>query len=111
MNAAVKSLEPVLLQALNEVVGASSKIIPLHEPEFTGNESALVQDCLRSTFVSSVGKYVDQLERMLAEYTGAKHAVAVVNGTAATHIALKLAGVQSGDEVLVPALCFVATAN
>ena len=111
MNAAVKSLHPILLQGLKEVLGTPSKPIPLHEPEFTGNESALVQDCLNSTFVSSVGKYVDQFEVMLAEYTGAKHAVAVVNGTAAMQIALKLAGVQPDDEVLVPALCFVATAN
>ena len=111
MNAAVKSLHPILLQVLKAVLGASSKPIPLHEPEFTGNESVLVQDCLNSTYVSSVGRYVDQFEVMLAEYTGAKHAVAVVNGTAAMHIALKLAGVQPDDEVLVPALCFVATAN
>ena len=87
------------------------RLIALHEPEFTGNESVLVQDCLNSTFVSSIGKYVDQFEAMLTDYTGAKHAVAVVNGTAALHIALKLAGVQSRDEVLLPALSFVATAN
>lgn len=111
MNAAAKSLETVLLQGLKSVLGEPSKPIPLHEPEFTGNESALVQDCLHSTFVSSVGRFVDQLEVMLAEYTGVKHAVAVVNGTAATHVALKLAGVRPLDEVLVPALCFVATAN
>ena len=107
----MKSLDQVLLQGLKEVLGTAKDLIPLHEPEFTGNESALVQDCLDSTFVSSVGKYVDQFEAMLADYTGAKHAVAVVNGTAALHIALKLAGVQSEDEVLVPALSFVATAN
>ena len=107
----MKSLDQVLLHGLKEVLGTAKDLIPLHEPEFTGNESALVQDCLDSTFVSSVGKYVDQFEAMLADYTGAKHAVAVVNGTAALHIALKLAGVQSEDEVLVPALSFVATAN
>ena len=111
MDATVKSLDQVLLQGLREVLGTPNRLIALHEPEFTGNESALVQDCLNSTFVSSVGKYVYQFEAMLAEYTGAKHAVAVVNGTAALHIALKLAGVRVGDEVLVPALCFVATAN
>ena len=107
----MKSLDQVLLQALKEVLGTAKGSIPLHEPEFTGNESALVQDCLDSTFVSSVGKYVDQFEAMLADYTGAKHAVAVVNGTAALHIALKLAGVQPEDEVLMPTLSFVATAN
>jgi perosamine synthetase len=111
MNAAVKPLQPILLQGLKAVLGAPDKLIALHEPEFTRNESALLQDCLDSTFVSSVGKYVDQLELMLAEYTGAKHAVAVVNGTAATQVALALAGVKAGDEVFVPALCFVATAN
>ncbi len=107
----MKSLDQVLLQVLKEVLGTHKNLICLHEPEFKGNESVLVQDCLNSTFVSSVGKYVDQFESMLADYTGAKHAVAVVNGTAALHIALKLAGVQSEDEVLVPALSFVATAN
>jgi len=111
MDATVNSLDQVLLQGLQEVLGTPNRLIALHEPEFTGNESALVQECLNSTFVSSVGKYVDQFEAILAEYTGAKHAVAVANGTAALHIALKLAGVQAKDEVLVPALCFVATAN
>lgn len=107
----MESLDQVLLQGLREVLGTPKGMIALHEPEFTGNESALVQDCLDSTFVSSVGKYVDQFEVMLADYTGAKYAVAVVNGTAALHIALKLAGVQPEEEVLVPALSFVATAN
>ena len=111
MDATVKSLDQVLLQGLQEVLGVPDRLIALHEPEFTGNESVLVQDCLNSTFVSSVGKYVDQFEAMLADYTGTKHAVAVVNGTAALHIALKLAGVQSQDEVLLPTLSFVATAN
>jgi aminotransferase in exopolysaccharide biosynthesis len=70
-----------------------------------------LRECLDSTFVSSVGQFVDRFEDELAAYTGAKHAVAVVNGTAALHIALKLAGVQRHDEVLMPALTFVATAN
>ena len=111
MDTTVRSLDQVLLQGLREVLGTPKGMIALHEPEFTGKESALVHDCLDSTFVSSVGKYVDQFEAMLADYTGAKHAVAVVNGTAALHIALKLAGVQPQDEVLLPALSFVATAN
>jgi perosamine synthetase len=111
MDVTVKSLDRVVLQGLQEVLGTPNPLIALHEPEFTGNENALLQECLNSTFVSSVGKYVDQFEAMLAEYTGAKHVVAVANGTAALHIALKLAGVQAEDEVLVPALCFVATAN
>lgn len=83
----------------------------LHEPSFTGNEWRYLKECLDSTFVSSVGKFVDRFELDLASFTGAKYAVAVVNGTAALHIALKLAGVKDGDEVLIPALTFVATAN
>ncbi len=85
--------------------------VPLHEPRFQGNEQRYVQDCIASTFVSSVGAYVDRFERALAEYSGARRAVAVVNGTAALQVALRLAGVQAGDEVIVPALTFVATAN
>ncbi|BAV33513.1 aminotransferase DegT [Sulfuricaulis limicola] len=111
MDPGVSSLDQVLLHGLQKVLGAPDRLIALHEPEFGGNESALLQECLNSTFVSSVGKYVDQFEAMLSEFTGARHAVAVVNGTAALHIALKLAGVQVNDEVLVPAVCFVATAN
>ncbi|WP_107806762.1 LegC family aminotransferase [Nodularia spumigena] len=104
-------LEQEFLQGLHRVLGEPKPFIPLHEPEFTGNEWKLVKDCLDSTFVSSVGKYVDRFEAMLADYTGAKYAVAVVNGTAALHISLLLAGVQPEDEVLIPALSFVATAN
>ncbi len=104
-------LDQRLLKMLRAVLGTPNGIIPLHEPEFTGNERIFIQDCLDSTFVSSVGKYVDQFEAMLASYTGAKYAVAVVNGTAALHIALKLANVGPHDEVLIPSLSFVATAN
>ena len=105
------SVAQALLQGLQKILGIPQKLIPLHEPEFIKKESAFVQDCLDSTFVSSIGKYVERFEDMLADYTGSKYAIATVNGTAALHIALKLAGVQSGDEVLVPALSFVATAN
>lgn len=83
----------------------------LHEPSFTGNELAYVSDCVRSGWVSSVGSYVDRFERDLASYTGARYAVAVVNGTSALHMALLLADVRPDDEVLVPALSFVASAN
>jgi len=86
-------------------------ILPLHEPTFIGNEEKYVLDCIKTGWVSSVGRYVDQFERMLAEFTGVKRAVAVVNGTAALHIALKIVGVQPNDEVLIPSLTFVATAN
>jgi len=85
--------------------------IPLHEPRFTGNERQYVLDCIDSTFVSSVGKYVDRFEEMICEITGAKFAIAVVNGTCALQIALKLAGVEQGDEVITQPVSFVATAN
>ena len=85
--------------------------IQLHEPHFIGNEKAYLNDCIDSTFVSSVGKYVDRLEKMLCEYTGSKFAIATVNGTAALHVGLILAGVEKDDEVLTQALTFVATAN
>jgi perosamine synthetase len=85
--------------------------IALHEPHFSGNERRYTQDCIDSTFVSSVGKYVDRFEEMIREYTGAKYAIATVNGTAALHIALKLAGVERGDLVLTQAFTFVATCN
>lgn len=104
------SFEQTVLQMLQEVLPSPRPIV-LHEPELTAIESSTIQDCLDSTFVSSVGKYVDQFERMLTEYTGAQHAVVVVNGTAALQVALKLAGVKAHDEVLVPTLSFVATAN
>lgn len=103
------SITGQVVAALRSVLGAGPAA--LHEPSFKGNEWRYVKDCLDSTFVSSVGAYVDRFERDLATYTGAKHAIAVVNGTAALHIALKLAGVRTDDEVLVPALTFVATAN
>jgi len=89
----------------------TEEFIPLHEPRFWGNEKKYVADCIDSTFVSSVGKYVDKIEQMVAEYTGAKYAVATVNGSAALHIALLLAGVEYDDEVITQPLTFIATAN
>ena len=85
--------------------------IPLHAPRFTGNEKKYVIDAIDSTFVSSVGKYVDRFEEMICEITGANFAIAVVNGTCALQIALNLAGVEQGDEVITQPLSFVATAN
>ncbi len=85
--------------------------VPLHAPLFQGNESAYVQDCIATGWVSSVGAYVDRFEAMLAGITGAGFAVATVNGTAALEMCLRLAGVGPGDEVVVPSLTFVATAN
>lgn len=83
----------------------------LHEPTFNGNEWSYVKDCIDTTMVSSVGSYVDRFEKMLSDYTGVKCAVATVNGTAALHVALLLVGIEAGDEVLVPALTFIATTN
>jgi dTDP-4-amino-4,6-dideoxygalactose transaminase len=85
--------------------------IPLHEPYFGGNEKKYLADCVDSTFVSSVGKYVDRFEEMIRDYTGAKYAIATVNGTAALHVALKLAGVGQGDLVITQPLTFIATCN
>lgn len=103
------TLTEQVVTAIRSVVGPGPAM--LHEPSFTGNEWTYLKECLDSTFVSSVGKFVDRFELDLASFTGAKHAVAVVNGTAALHIALKLAGVKASDEVLIPALTFVATSN
>ncbi|MCM8570493.1 LegC family aminotransferase [Gramella jeungdoensis] len=88
-----------------------SNFIPLHEPKFLGNEKKYVCNTIDSTFVSSVGAYVDKFEDMMASITAVKKAVAVVNGTAGIQVALRLAGVKEGDEVITQALTFVATAN
>lgn len=86
-------------------------LVPLHAPVFTGNEKKYLNECIDTTFVSYVGRFVTLFEEKIAAYTGAKYAVAVVNGTCALEIALKLCGVKSGDEVLTQALTFVATSN
>lgn len=85
--------------------------IPLHEPCFIGNERKYVMDCIDSTFVSSVGKYVDDFEKQMAAFTGAKYAVACVNGTAALHMAMLVAGVNKDDMVVTQPLSFIATCN
>jgi perosamine synthetase len=98
-----------VISAVSSVTGDSP--VGLHEPFFAGNEQKYVRDCIDSTYVSSVGKYVSKFEEALARYVGVKYAVAVVNGTSALHLALLISGVQEDDEVLVPSLSFVATAN
>jgi perosamine synthetase len=103
------SLARAVTERVRAVVGAQR--VALHEPSFQGNEWAYIKDCLDTGWVSSVGSYVDRFERDLAAYTGAAHAVVVSNGTSGLQIALQLAGVQPGDEVVIPALSFVATAN
>jgi len=89
----------------------TNDFIPLHAPQFRGNEKEYLLDTIDSTYVSSVGAYVDQFEERVAHYTGAKHAIATVNGTSALHIALKLAGVEPNTEVITQSLTFVATCN
>lgn len=103
------SLAERILHSVRESIGEGPA--KLHEPTFDGNEKKYLLDCVDSSYVSSVGKYVDQFEVELAKFTGAKYAVSVVNGTAALHLALKLAGTNPGDEVLVQGFTFVATAN
>lgn len=90
---------------------STSDFIPLHAPIFSGREKEYLVDTIESTFVSSVGSYVDRFEKDIAAYTGSPKAIATVNGTAALHIALKLAGVESGDLVITQPLTFVATCN
>lgn len=104
-----RNLPQEIVAAIASVIGTERA--GLHEPRFRGNEWNYLKECLDSTFVSSVGKFVDQFEADLAEFTGATRAIAVVNGTAALHVALLMAGVEPGDEVLLPALTFIATAN
>ena len=110
MNNVEKEFVHSIINTLKSVL-PKKEYIPLHEPEFGGNEWEYVKDCLDSGWVSSVGDYVDRFEQMLCDYTGSPYAVAAVNGTAALHICLLLAGVKAGDEVLVPAVTFIATAN
>lgn len=90
---------------------ARQEFIPLHEPRFIGNEKKYLNDCIDSTFVSSVGKYVDTFEKEFAKTVGSKYAIATVNGTAALHISLILAGVKQDDEVITQPLTFIATCN
>lgn len=103
------SLSANVTDAIRNVVGEGFK--PLHEPSFEGNEWIYLKECLDSTFVSSVGNFVDRFENEIAKFTGASFAISVSSGTAALHISLLLAGVEMEDEVLIPALTFVATAN
>ena len=89
----------------------TEKFIPLHEPKFVGNEKKYLKECVDSTFVSSIGKFVDELEEKIAKYTGARYAVATSNGTSALHISLLLADVDKNSEVITQPITFVATCN
>lgn len=100
-----------LLEFIRSTFHKSEAFIPLHEPTFNGKEKEYLNECIDSTFVSSVGKYVDLFEQKVAQYTGAKHAVVTVNGTAAIQIGLIVAGVNATDEVITQPLTFISTAN
>lgn len=100
-----------IINFIRKQFSQQGKFLPLHEPIFTGKEREYVLDAIDSTFVSSVGEYVNRFERMMAELAGTKYAIATVNGTSALHIALILADVKAEDEVLTQALTFIATAN
>ncbi|MFD0673679.1 LegC family aminotransferase [Cohnella sp. GCM10027633] len=102
---------PKLVAAIREATCSDKDFVGLHEPIFVGKEKDYVVDCLETGWVSSVGRYVDQFEQMMADITGSVRAVAVINGTAALHMCLLLSEVRANDEVICPALSFIATAN
>lgn len=107
----VKEIIQHIEEALRLVYDRAEGPIPLHAPCFEGREEDYVQDCIRTGWVSSVGKYVSRFERMVAEFTGASYTVATVNGTAAIYVSLILAGVREGDGILCPAFSFVGTVS
>lgn len=104
-----QSIAGATVDAVRDVFGEG--FIPLHRPVFEGNEKQYLIDCIDSNFVSSVGAKVTEFEQQIAAFTGAGYAIATVNGTAALHVALQLAGVERGDEVISQALTFIATCN
>lgn len=104
-------LEEKILDKFKTLFAPDAQRIALHEPNFKGNEWQYVKDCLDTGWVSTVGQYVDKFEHDLAEYTGAAHAIATTNCTAALHVCYLLAGIQPGDEVLVPTVTFIGTIN
>lgn len=89
----------------------SQDFIALHEPRFIGNEKKYLNDCIDSSFVSSIGKFVDEVEQKIAKYTGAKYAIATTNGTSSLHISLILANIDHNSEVITQPITFVATCN
>lgn len=100
-----------IISFIREIHKTPSGAVPLHAPLFAGNEKKYLLDCIDSTYVSSVGEYVNRFERKVADYTGAQFAIATVNGTAALHVALIISGVKPQNEVITQAVSFVATAN
>jgi perosamine synthetase len=100
-----------IVNKIREIYNTPEGFIPLHSPVFMGNEKKYLNECIQSTFVSSIGKFVDRFEEMMSEFTGAKKAVVCVNGTNALQLALQLIGVKREDEVLTQSLTFIATPN
>ena len=100
-----------IVACIERVIVTQKRPVPLHEPRFAGREKEFVDRCIDTGWVSSAGSFVDEFETRLADLCRTKSAIAVVNGTAALHVALTLVGVRANDEVIVPALTFVATAN
>ena len=111
MNCSIEDTAQGFLQGLKATLGEPNASLSLHEPRFEGKELDYVSDCIRTGWVSTVGAYVDKFESMISDASGGANAVATVNGTAALHICVLLAGVKPNDEVLMPSLTFVATAN
>ena len=99
-----------IVNLIREIYNTDS-FIPLHEPRFIGNEKKYLNECIDSTYVSSVGKFVDEFEKKIAQYVGAKYAIATTNGTSALHIALLLSNVTKNDEVITQPLTFIAICN
>lgn len=101
----------VFLQTIHAVLGKNTRPINLHEPTLGETEIELLSECIQSTFVSSVGPMIKEFEKNLAEFTGSKHVIALVNGTSALQMALIASDLEPGSEILIPSLSFVATAN
>lgn len=99
------------IEFIRKTFNQPNGFIPLHVPTFRGNEKKYLEECIDSTFVSSVGKFVDQFEEKVQEYTGVKKAIVCVNGTNAIHVSLRLVGVETDDEVITQPLTFIATTN
>ncbi len=99
------------LSLIRQAIHHDGQFAPLHEPRFSGRENDYLKDCIDTGWVSSVGSYVDRFEKDMATYCDVPYAIAVMNGTAALHVCLLLAGVKPGDEILIPTLTFIATAN
>ncbi len=105
----MSKLSNQIIDAIREVAGKD--YLPLHEPKFDEFEKENLNNCIDTSYVSSIGEYVNEFEKNIAEYTGAKYAIALVNGTSALHLALKLTGVDINHEVICPSLTFVGTVN